>query len=345
MQILCIGDIAIADEGIPALPWVSPVKNIPDDEVKVLCNWELPIGKTLNPIPRISGPRLVSNPNSLEVFQSWAPSFATLATNHILDAGEEGLIDTLTQLHKTGCQTIGAGLSNDEIRRPLIWETGEGKLALLNWVFPETHPECDVGIGPNCWPGLVEAEATVKSLKKQAQWVIVLAHWSDELFSFPRPEDRLLAHQLAGMGVDMIISHHPHVVRGMENIGSCPVFYSLGNYFFSNFKNSQGEWIVQNSPRNREGLGVLVKAVRTQGLSYEMIAFIQVDQQTMIDPQDKAVSRVKSTSAPFTLNQAEYEEWYREKRHRFDRWWGRWHFGVRRMGIRGLMAKVIFGLH
>ena len=140
-----------------------------------------------------------------------------------------------------GFQTIGAGLSVDDIQKPLFWETVEGKIAIVNWVFPETHPDCETAIGPNCWPGLGEAKLIIQSLKKNANWVFVLVHWSDEDFSFPRPEDRLLARELAGMGADMIIGHHPHVVRGMEIIGSCPVFYSLGNYFFSNFEGPPGE--------------------------------------------------------------------------------------------------------
>jgi hypothetical protein len=36
-----------------------------------------------------------------------------------------------------------------------------------------------------------------------------------------------------------------------------------------------------------------------------------------------------------------YETWYRSKRQRFDRFWGRWHFGVRRLGLRGLLARAL----
>ena len=40
-------------------------------------------------------------------------------------------------------------------------------------------------------------------------------------------------HFFADLGVTAIIGHHPHVVRGMEIIDSCPVFYSIGNFYFS----------------------------------------------------------------------------------------------------------------
>ena len=90
MQLMCIGDIAIADKSVTKFPWAPPVEAIAGDEVMVLYNWELPIGKTVNPFPRTSGPRLLSHPNSFEAIRSWAPGFASLANNHILDAGKEG---------------------------------------------------------------------------------------------------------------------------------------------------------------------------------------------------------------------------------------------------------------
>jgi hypothetical protein len=336
MRILCVGDIAISSQA--GASWPAAGGFIPGNEARILFNWELPLGSSLNPSPRSSGPRLVSHPGSLEALKNWAPGFVALATNHILDAGAAGFSDSLAALHRAGFQTVGAGASTGEIQQPLIWETSEGKLAVVNWVFPETHPECGLVPGPNCWPGLPEAEAQIHSLKQQVDWVLVLAHWSDELFAFPRPEDRLLARELAMAGADIIVGHHPHVVRGLEMVGTCPVYYSLGNYYFSDFKDTRGNWIVQSAPLNQEGLGVLVEINRARGLSHQVLSFIQVDQQTLIDPQQRAARRYMRVSAPLSLNQEEYEQWYRRKRQRFDRWWGRWHFGVRRLGVRGLIA-------
>jgi hypothetical protein len=75
----------------------------------VLFNWELPIGNTVNPTPRSSGPRLLAHPDSTRVIKRWSPGFATLATNHILDAGEEGLATTIESLKHAGFITLGAG--------------------------------------------------------------------------------------------------------------------------------------------------------------------------------------------------------------------------------------------
>jgi hypothetical protein len=307
----------------------------------VLFNWELPLGGSLNPSPRSSGPRLVSHPGSLAALQRWAPGFAALATNHILDAGAAGFESSLSALRQAGFQTVGAGMTAEEIARPLIWETEAGRLAVLNWVFPETHPECDAFPGPNCWPGLPQAVAAIQALRQQVDWVLVVAHWSDELFAFPPPAERQVARALAGAGADMIIGHHPHVVRGCEKVASCPVFYSLGNYYFSNFQDARGAWIVQTAPLNRQGLGVLLDLDRERGLSYRLLSFVQEDQQTFLDPRRRAARQVQRTSGALSPDLDAYETWYHSKRRRFDRFWGRWHFGVLRLGLRGLLARVL----
>jgi hypothetical protein len=232
-------------------------------------------------------------------------------------------------------------MTAEEIARPLTWETQAGRLAVLNWVFPETHPECDAVPGPNCWPGLPQAVTAIQALKQQVDWVLVLAHWSDELFAFPPPAERRVARALAEAGADIIIGHHPHVVRGCEQVGACPVFYSLGNYYFSNFHNTRGAWLVQTAPLNRQGLGVLLDLDRERGLSYRLLSFVQEGAETRLDPRRRAALQVEWTSASFSLNLDQYETWYRIKRRRFDRFWGRWHFGVRRLGLRGLLAKAL----
>ena len=103
-----------------------------------------------------------------------------------------------------------------KLRKPLIWETKEGKLAIVNWIFPETNPDWMAIPGPNCFPGVNQAKQVICDLKQDNDWVMVLAHWSDELFPYPRLEDRIIAQEFAHTGLDIFVGHHPHVVRGFE---------------------------------------------------------------------------------------------------------------------------------
>jgi hypothetical protein len=327
MRVLCIGDVAISENISPS--WLPPGDITPGDEMRILFNWELPLGKTINPTPRTSGPRLLSHPNSVNTIRKWAPAYAALATNHIVDAGEEGLSGTIAALHQAGFQTVGAGLSVDEIKKPLLWETSEGRLAVINWVFPETHPDWEVVPGPNCWPGLEGARVTIRSLKDQADWVLIIVHWSDELFPYPRLEDRLIAHQLIDMGASVVIGHHPHVVRGIEIIGSSPVFYSLGNFYFSNISDGQGRWVNHEAPRNREGLGIQFYFHRGEQPEYDILSFWHTGERVVLDPLHRAARRMKWASQPLSGAQnSTYAKWYANQRASFDRLGYRLHFGL-----------------
>lgn len=319
MRLLCVGDIAITYHGTPT--WLPPLDIIPRDDVRILFNWELPIGETLNPIPRSSGPRILSHPDSVKAIQKWAPGFASLATNHILDGGEEELTRTLDVLHQAGFQTTGAGRSADEVRKPLFWETSEGRLAIVNWVFPETHPEGEVVPGPYCWPGLDVAKQIIRALKQQADWVFIFPHWSDEAFSYPRPEDREIAEGLIKAGADIIIGHHPHVVRGLEMIAGNAVFYSLGNFYFSEMRNQRGDWIFKPVPRSREALAILVTLKNGRKPLVEALSYWQGSDQTKPDTLNRAVRRMKNTSRPLMKYSGEkYRAWYLKHRRFFNQW-------------------------
>jgi hypothetical protein len=339
VYLLCVGDVALAEEGLSQ--WAFPGGATPGEYARILFNWELPIGDIINPISRSSGPRLLAHPGSLRVIQGWAPGFAALATNHILDAGAEGLAQTMESLGQLGFTTVGAGRSREEIESALIWETTEGRLAILNWVFPETHPDWMVVPGPNCWPGPEEAKKIVEKARGEADWVMVVAHWSDELFPYPRPEDRATARELAKMGVDLVVGHHPHVVRGMEVLGACSVFYSIGNLYFSDMADGRGGWITRAAPRNREGLGLQISFRRGKKPEYRILSFWQARGELVLDPTRRAHRRMEWTSRPLRrLLDSGYVEWYAVQRSRFDRWGYRWHFGVWQLGLRGLVRYL-----
>jgi len=346
MQLLCLGDVALAAESLTPTGWMPPAGFIPALDRRIMINWEFPIGETLNAHPRVSGVRHMAPPGSASMIQGWGPGIATLANNHILDAGEKGLASTLSELHQINFETLGAGLIASEIARPLFWETTEGRLAIVNWVFAETHPDWMAIPGPNCWPGVTEAGETIRQLKNTSDWVLVVVHWSDELFPYPTPEDREIARQLADIGADIVVGHHPHVVRGMEVTHTCPVFYSIGNFYFSEKRNSHGDWISQQAPRNREAHGVRLSFRHGNKPEYEVLSFWNNKREAVPDLALRATRRMKRVSKPLRRFQdANYENWYNKERARFNKWDSLWHFGLRRRGVIGTMRRMVMKLH
>ncbi len=147
MQLLCLGDIAIASQELCKQRWEPPLPGFPTENDKILLNWEFPLGTEINPNPRRSGNRYLSHPDSPDVIRHWSPGYACMATNHMLDAEETGLLNTQTALRERGFDIVGVGGTQNEIETPLFWETPEGRLAIINWVFPETHPDAAPCLG------------------------------------------------------------------------------------------------------------------------------------------------------------------------------------------------------
>jgi Bacterial capsule synthesis protein PGA_cap len=337
MQLICLGDIAVCEMLDDPTPWLRPVPTLAEqNQTCILFNWELPRGESCVSIPRRSGGRrFVAPSGAVELLQNWAPAVAALANNHLMDAGAAGVARTIADLQRVGISVVGGGISAGRASEPWIWETDEGPVGVLNWVTPETNPDPpdSSGVGPNLWPGAEAARAQLASLRRHVAWVVIYVHWSDELFGYPRPADRVMARQLIESGADVVVGHHPHVVRGIEDIWGKPVFYSLGNYFFSDIGSPAGGWLIRQVPRTREALVLVLNFRRGRHIGWKLHSYWQDTTTTRPDPLDRAAQRATQQSRPFVS--ANYDVWYERKRRRFIRWGYRWHFRLPVIGWRG----------
>lgn len=183
-----------------------------------------------------------------------------VANNHIVDAGHEGLIDTLNLLRSQGIKTIGAGSNLAEATAAAIIELQGTKIGFLSFasVFPvgyqarvdvpglapmrvhyfaETDQGLDAGVPPLVrsflYPEDVERlKSLIGELRTRADVVVVSHHWGH-----CRPVDlveyeRLLAHISIEAGADVVVGHHHHFLRGIEFYQGKPIFYGLGHFVF-----------------------------------------------------------------------------------------------------------------
>src|SRR5262249_32941991 len=160
--------------------------------------------------------------------------------------------------------------------------------------------------------------AQLAALRQRVDWIVVYLHWSDELFPYPRSADREMARKLIEWGADAVVGHHPHVVRGVEEFAGKPVFYSLGNYFFSDIPSPAGGWLLKQVARNREALVAELCFRRGEPLAWQLHSYWQDVAVTRPDLRHRAIRRVAQMSRPFAL--LDYDTWYRRARRRFDHW-------------------------
>ena len=89
-------------------------------------------------VPTASGFRLISGSSNAEALGPAGFHVMSCANNHTVDAGHEGLADTLDCLRAQGIRTAGAGGNAIEARRPAILEIQGLRVAVL--AFTAVYP-------------------------------------------------------------------------------------------------------------------------------------------------------------------------------------------------------------
>ncbi|MCM3783136.1 CapA family protein [Neobacillus mesonae] len=177
-----------------------------------------------------------SSPKALEAMAEAGVDAVNLANNHILDQGLGGLEDTLKFLDDYKIKYVGAGKDRKKAYSPVYYKAGGMRIALLGFtrVIPEANWRAEAGK-----PGVAdaydstEAVKAIQKAKKDADLVIVMAHWGEERKITPNEHQKTLGEQFVDAGADLVIGGHPHVLQGLESYKGKWIAYSTGNFIFS----------------------------------------------------------------------------------------------------------------
>lgn len=162
----------------------------------------------------------------------------SLANNHGMDYGEQGLRDTLAAAARTGMPTLGIGLDEDAAYAPLITDVQGQRIAVIGATQVLDGSLLEAWTAGPGKPGLASAKREdrlveeVERVRADADTVVVLLHWGKELEPCPLPRQEELARRLAGAGADVIVGSHAHVLLGGGYLGGAYVDYGLGNFVF-----------------------------------------------------------------------------------------------------------------
>lgn len=161
----------------------------------------------------------------------------SLANNHIRNGGDQGVIDTCTNLDAIGIAHTGAGASVAAARAPAWLTAGGLRIAMLaysavgrsNWATA-AHP----GAAPL---DVVSAAEDIRAARAAgADIVIVMPHWGQEYSYLLSSEQKSEAAALVAAGADLVLGSHSHWVGAIQSIdrpqGPAFVDYSLGDLLF-----------------------------------------------------------------------------------------------------------------
>lgn len=172
------------------------------------------------------------DPAAVSVLKAMHADIWNLVNNHIMDAGEYGLLETLKRAEAFGARTLGVGKNLADARKPLILEEAGG-VGLLGVGYRRgCKPAGEDKGGCLLWNEMDIIREEIRAIKERCRWCIVVAHGGEEFTALPSPytRDRYLAY--LDMGADAVVSHHPHVPMNYERVGDKHIFYSLGNFIF-----------------------------------------------------------------------------------------------------------------
>ena len=160
----------------------------------------------------------------------------SLANNHSLDYGYEGMVDTIDSLAKVGILHVGAGNNSREARAPVFVPVGNQMAAFLAYslTFPENYWATTKSPG-TAFGHEAHIAADVRTARKYADVVVVSFHWGQESKTELREYQTRLGRAAIDAGAQAVIGHHPHILQGVERYKDGVILYSLGNYTFGSF--------------------------------------------------------------------------------------------------------------
>lgn len=211
----------------PMLKEIKPL--IKDYDLKYY-NQETILGGTelgLSNYPRFNSPYEVG-----DAFVDAGFNLVSLATNHTMDKGEQGVINSLNYWHsKDNVYTAGSYLSNEDRENSIIKEINGITYSFFSyttWTNGLETPSGKEYLNNVYSPEKVQSD--IEKVRDKVDVVIVAMHWGTEYSTSVSASQQEIANYLSSLGVDIIIGSHPHVVEPIAFIGKTMVIYSLGNF-------------------------------------------------------------------------------------------------------------------
>lgn len=176
----------------------------------------------------------------------------SLANNHILDYGVQGMRDTMEHLGRHDIHYTGAGENRRDALQPAIVRSGGltvGMVAFCDHQDDFAALDGRPGIAHINFEDERAAMSTLEDALAPLQqagiaWPVLSLHWGPNMVTRPSGVFRRAAHAAIDMGWKILFGHSPHVFQGIEIYRGCPVIYAAGDlvddyYVDPGFRNDQ----------------------------------------------------------------------------------------------------------
>ncbi len=223
-------------------------------------NLECPLTDTGTPHP--TKPIIFrSSPENVAGLAYAGIDVVSLANNHIIDFGLEGLQQTQSVLADSGILYSGAGAHSYEAYLPLFRVKDGMNIAFCaacnrTGQYDNYQPYLNAGLNKPGFAYLTEYDISrqIQAVEDHADIIIFEMHAGteysvtppggfiandsdeDEFYSpfslIPRWDDIALRHHAIDEGAELVVCHHPHLLQGFEVYGGKLIAHSLGDFAF-----------------------------------------------------------------------------------------------------------------
>ncbi|MTD54411.1 CapA family protein [Amycolatopsis pithecellobii] len=271
MDLTIVGDVVVS--GWPRRPVLDPA-GPGSSALGLLRDGDLTIGNLEVPLTE-SGQRaeklvaMRAPASGAAELAGFGFDLVSLAMNHALDYGVQGMRDTVRALDAAGVGHAGFGETITEARTPRVVSAAGKSLAFFSFCsalplgFNATADRAGIGAirvrqkfeydsgfldetpgtppfvhSSAHEPDVRAAESLIREAKRRNDFVAVALHWGVPFCYLPEAQGPLaryqqpLARRLIDAGADLIIGHHPHCLHPVEFYAHGLILYSTGNFVF-----------------------------------------------------------------------------------------------------------------
>lgn len=176
----------------------------------------------------LSSIQMRGDPRNIQGLVDAGIDVVNVANNHSMQHGKEVFLDSIQNLETHNIQHCGANPDDHLIGIPTIVKKNGLSVAFFGYSLrPRQYFEYAPLYTEGHEDGIIR---DIKKIRDEVDIVVISVHWGDEFIQRPSPEEIRTARNVIDAGANLIIGHHPHVLRGIEEYHGGYIVYSLGNF-------------------------------------------------------------------------------------------------------------------
>lgn len=248
-----------------------------------ICNFECPASDSETKILK-TGPSLKAEKRDVKMLAEIGFKAFSIANNHILDYGFQGVIDTLNTAKECNVEVFGGGINENEAQKPLIVDFNCKKIGFISFAEHEFNIATTNTPGASLFDPYISLKQ-ISDLQKQCDYVVVLYHGGIEHYIYPSQLLQKKCRTMVDFGADLVLCQHSHCIGTFEEYNNSTIVYGQGNCIFG-YREGNDSW--------NEGLIVELDINENVEIKYHLIN-ATLDGITLVD-DDTRIKRFYNDS-------------------------------------------------